>query len=143
MGSDASPLHCILFSLPGPVSFDAGITKLQRNWIIRIVDPRYFRRSDRAATGLKANMRRMRAAKTGAIAGVALCLALIGLGPATASAGTRAAGIDVSRFQRTIIWPSVAGAGIRFAFVQASRGSGADCTVKPTECGADPYFAAN
>jgi GH25 family lysozyme M1 (1,4-beta-N-acetylmuramidase) len=37
----------------------------------------------------------------------------------------------------------VAGAGVRFAFVQASRGSGADCTVKPLQCGADPYFAAN
>jgi lysozyme len=73
----------------------------------------------------------------------ALCLTLAGLAPATASAGTRAVGIDVSRFQRTIVWPSVAGAGIRFAFVQASRGSGADCTVKPAECGADPYFAAN
>jgi lysozyme len=71
-----------------------------------------------------------------------LCVAL-GLSPAQAGAGTRAAGIDVSRFQKTIDWPSVAGAGIRFAFVQASRGSGADCTVKPEQCGADPYFAAN
>jgi len=60
-----------------------------------------------------------------------------------AAGGTRAVGIDVSRFQKTIEWPSVAGAGIRFAFVQASRGSGADCTVKPQQCGADPYFAAN
>jgi lysozyme len=63
--------------------------------------------------------------------------------PVQAEAGTRALGIDVSRFQKTIDWPSVAGAGIRFAFVQASRGSGADCTVKPQQCGADPYFAAN
>jgi GH25 family lysozyme M1 (1,4-beta-N-acetylmuramidase) len=60
-----------------------------------------------------------------------------------ASAGTRALGIDVSRFQRTIDWPSVAGAGIKFAFVQASRGSGTDCTVKPQECGPDPFFVAN
>lgn len=60
-----------------------------------------------------------------------------------ASAGTRAIGIDVSRFQGTIDWPTVAAAGVRFAFVQASRGSGADCTVKPGQCGADPYFAAN
>lgn len=63
--------------------------------------------------------------------------------PAQAGAGTRALGIDVSRFQRTIDWPSVAGAGVRFAFVQASRGSGADCVVKPQECGPDPYFAIN
>jgi lysozyme len=63
--------------------------------------------------------------------------------PAPAGAGTRAVGIDVSRFQKTIVWPSVAAAGVRFAFVQASRGSGADCTVKPEQCGADPYFAAN
>jgi GH25 family lysozyme M1 (1,4-beta-N-acetylmuramidase) len=60
-----------------------------------------------------------------------------------AAAGTRALGIDVSRFQKTIDWPSVAGAGVRFAFIQASRGSGADCTVKPQECGPDPYFATN
>jgi GH25 family lysozyme M1 (1,4-beta-N-acetylmuramidase) len=67
----------------------------------------------------------------------------LGLSPGQAAAGTRALGIDVSRFQKTIDWPSVGGAGIRFAFVQASRGSGADCTVKPKECGPDPYFAAN
>jgi lysozyme len=63
--------------------------------------------------------------------------------PSEAAAGTAAMGIDVSRFQKTIDWPSVAAAGIRFAFVQASRGSGADCTVKPAQCGPDPYFAAN
>jgi lysozyme len=63
--------------------------------------------------------------------------------PSQAGAGTRAIGIDVSRFQRTIDWPSVVGAGVSFAFVQASRGSGTDCTVKPLECGADPYFATN
>jgi GH25 family lysozyme M1 (1,4-beta-N-acetylmuramidase) len=67
----------------------------------------------------------------------------LALVPAGAGAGTRAAGIDVSRFQKTIDWPSVAGTGIRFAFVQASRGSGTDCTVKPQQCGADPYFATN
>jgi GH25 family lysozyme M1 (1,4-beta-N-acetylmuramidase) len=86
---------------------------------------------------------RLRRTRLGAIAGAALCLTLVGFAPATANAGTRAIGIDVSRFQGTIIWPSVAGAGVRFAFVQASRGSGADCTVKPTQCGADPYFATN
>src|SRR5215203_5934566 len=64
-------------------------------------------------------------------------------GPAPAQAGTKAIGIDVSRFQGSIDWPTVAGSGIRFAFVQASRGSGADCTVRPGQCGSDPYFAAN
>jgi GH25 family lysozyme M1 (1,4-beta-N-acetylmuramidase) len=71
-----------------------------------------------------------------------LTLALAG-GASPASAGTKARGIDVSRFQGVIDWPSVGGSGIRFAFVQASRGSGADCTVKPAQCGPDPYFAAN
>jgi lysozyme len=60
-----------------------------------------------------------------------------------ASAGTKARGIDVSRFQGTIDWPTVAASGIRFAFVQASRGNGLDCTVKPDNCGADPFWALN
>jgi GH25 family lysozyme M1 (1,4-beta-N-acetylmuramidase) len=64
-------------------------------------------------------------------------------GPGQAQAGTKAMGIDVSRFQGTIDWPSVAGSGIGFAYVQASRGSGADCTVKPAQCGPDPFFANN
>ena len=72
-----------------------------------------------------------------------ICVVALVASASPAAAGTRAIGIDVSRFQKTIEWPSVAGAGIRFAFVQASRGSGADCTVKPQQCGADPYFAAN
>ncbi len=76
-------------------------------------------------------------------AAIALCLAAVTLAPGSAAAGTRAMGIDVSRFQGAITWPSVAGAGIRFAYVQASRGSGTDCTVKPAQCGADPYFAIN
>jgi GH25 family lysozyme M1 (1,4-beta-N-acetylmuramidase) len=83
-------------------------------------------------------MRRLRTAA------IALLAAAAAGGSATpAEAGTRAIGIDVSRFQRTIDWPTVAGTGVRFAFVQASRGSGADCTVKPLDCGADPYFATN
>src|SRR5436190_9746823 len=83
-------------------------------------------------------------ARTSKLALAALMAVLVlSLSPASAGAGTRALGIDVSRFQKTIDWPSVAGAGIRFAFVQASRGSGTDCTVKPEQCGADPYFAAN
>jgi lysozyme len=83
-----------------------------------------------------------RTTSLGAIIALLCALALAAV-PATAGAGTRALGIDVSRFQKTIDWPSVAGAGVRFAFVQASRGSGADCTVKPEQCGPDPYFAAN
>jgi GH25 family lysozyme M1 (1,4-beta-N-acetylmuramidase) len=77
---------------------------------------------------------------------ILLALSLLALGlawAAPAQAGTKAMGIDVSRFQGTIDWPSVAGSGIRFAFIQGSRGSGADCTVKPGQCGPDPYFATN
>jgi GH25 family lysozyme M1 (1,4-beta-N-acetylmuramidase) len=76
---------------------------------------------------------------------LALLLLALGLvwGAAPAQAGTKAAGIDVSRFQGSIDWPTVAGSGVGFAFIQGSRGSGADCTVKPAQCGADPYFAAN
>ncbi len=81
--------------------------------------------------------------RAAALAAAALCAALLCLAPASASAGTKAIGIDVSRFQGAIDWPTVAGSGVRFAFVQASRGSGADCTVKPAQCGPDPYFATN
>jgi lysozyme len=83
-----------------------------------------------------------RAAPWAGLVALLLTLPLAG-GAAPASAGTKARGIDVSRFQGVIDWPSVGGSGIRFAFVQASRGSGADCTVKPAQCGPDPYFAAN
>jgi GH25 family lysozyme M1 (1,4-beta-N-acetylmuramidase) len=72
-----------------------------------------------------------------------LLLLVLVAGPGQAQAGTKAMGIDVSRFQGTIDWPSVAGSGIGFAYVQASRGSGADCTVKPAQCGPDPFFANN
>jgi GH25 family lysozyme M1 (1,4-beta-N-acetylmuramidase) len=84
-----------------------------------------------------------RARKFAVCALLALSLAAIGFVPASASAGTKAMGIDVSRFQGPIDWPTVATAGIKFAFVQGSRGSGADCTVKPGQCGADPFFATN
>ena len=83
-------------------------------------------------------------AKKAAVVIAVSCVAAAGLVPVPASAGTKAMGIDVSRFQGPIDWPTVAATGgIRFAFVQASRGSGADCTVKPAQCGADPYFASN
>jgi GH25 family lysozyme M1 (1,4-beta-N-acetylmuramidase) len=74
----------------------------------------------------------------------ALTLGAAALGAAApAGAGTKAMGIDVSRFNGAIDWPTVAGTGVRFAFVAASRGSGVDCTVKPEQCGADPLFASN
>ena len=64
--------------------------------------------------------------------------------PLRRSAGTKAIGIDVSRFQGgDRLANRLRPRGIRFAFVQASRGSGADCTVKPAQCGPDPYFATN
>jgi GH25 family lysozyme M1 (1,4-beta-N-acetylmuramidase) len=74
---------------------------------------------------------------------LALAAALLATTPSSAMAGTKATGIDVSRFQGTIDWSLVAGSGVRFAFVQASRGSGFDCTVKPDQCGVDPYFPSN
>ena len=71
----------------------------------------------------------------------ALGVALLASAPA--SGAPTPVGIDVSRFQGTIDWSLVAGSGVDFAFVQASRGSGFDCAVKPDQCGADPYFLAN
>jgi GH25 family lysozyme M1 (1,4-beta-N-acetylmuramidase) len=73
---------------------------------------------------------------------LALCAALATIVP-PASAGTKAPGIDVSRFQGPIDWATVAGSGIRFAFVQASRGNGTDCAVRPEHCGPDPFYAIN
>jgi lysozyme len=62
---------------------------------------------------------------------------------APAPAAAEVLGIDVSRFDGRIAWQRVADAGIEFAFVEASRGSGEDCTVRPRRCGADPLFARN
>lgn len=75
----------------------------------------------------------------------ALCAALaaIALAAPAAQAGPGRLGIDVSRFNGAIDWSAVAGAGVRFAFVAASRGSGADCAVAPTSCGADPSYDFN
>jgi len=73
----------------------------------------------------------------------AVAAALLAGSPGPAAGARKPIGIDVSRFQGTIDWSLVAGSGIRFAFVQASRGSGFDCAVKPDQCGADPYFLAN
>jgi len=52
-------------------------------------------------------------------------------------------GIDVSRFQGKIKWNRVARAGVDFAFVQASRGSGFDCATAPDRCGADEFYLRN
>jgi GH25 family lysozyme M1 (1,4-beta-N-acetylmuramidase) len=75
---------------------------------------------------------------------IALIAAVIAFAaaPSPALAGG-APGIDVSRFNGAIDWTQVRAAGIRFAFVAASRGSGTDCAVRPASCGADPLFAAN
>ena len=70
---------------------------------------------------------------------------IVSLGAGTGEgAGSRGpAGIDVSRFEGQIGWRHVAGAGVDFAFVQASRGSGTDCTIKPQHCGRDRRYDLN
>lgn len=78
-----------------------------------------------------------------ALAATAMLLALALL-PAASSAGTgRLPGIDVSRFQGTINWSKVGETNLRFAFVQASRGRGADCAVRSSSCGPDEYYDRN
>jgi GH25 family lysozyme M1 (1,4-beta-N-acetylmuramidase) len=73
---------------------------------------------------------------------VALVAALLVLSAAPAAAA-RLQGIDVSRFDDRIDWRRVAGDGIEFAFVQASRGAGDDCAVKPRRCGRDGLYERN
>ena len=75
----------------------------------------------------------------GALIGV-LALAAA-LSPPAAAAPLR--GIDVSRFEGRIGWSTVARSGIGFAFVQASRGRGGDCSVKPWTCGPDGHYDFN
>jgi lysozyme len=65
------------------------------------------------------------------------------LSAAPASAGSPGLGVDVSRFQGEVGWQLVADDGIQFAFVQASRGSGDDCSVRPKRCGADRFYPGN
>ncbi len=72
----------------------------------------------------------------------ALAVAVLGASSA-AAAPARLPGIDVSRFQGQINWASVGADGVGFAFIQASRGSGADCSVAPRECGADGFYDFN
>ena len=74
----------------------------------------------------------------------ALALALLlPLAPTAGAARGPIKGIDVSRFQGRIAWSKVGKTDLRFAYVQASRGSGRDCTVVPEECGRDQYFTRN
>ncbi len=73
---------------------------------------------------------------------VTASLVLAALAPVAAPAAVKP-GIDVSRFNGEIDWERVAADGIRFAFVQASRGSGHDCAVKPARCGRDGRYDAN
>ena len=83
-------------------------------------------------------MRRPRRAPLLAAAVAALAFA----SPAVAGAA-RTLGIDVSRFEGRIVWERVAGSRVRFGFIQASRGDGDDCTVKPRRCGADRFYDRN
>jgi lysozyme len=78
---------------------------------------------------------------------ICVALAVFAVAAPTASAAApvnpRLPGIDVSRFQGLIDWPLVGASEVKFAFVQASRGSGADCTVRPNRCGADEHYISN
>ena len=74
------------------------------------------------------------------VAGATAGLTLGATGPAMAAKAPR--GVDVSRFQGKIKWKPAA-KRVSFAFVQASRGSGADCAVAPDRCGADEYYLRN
>jgi GH25 family lysozyme M1 (1,4-beta-N-acetylmuramidase) len=70
--------------------------------------------------------------------------AVLASSPGPASAAKPPRGIDVSRFQGAIKWKRAATKGkVKFAFVQASRGSGHDCAVAPDRCGADEYYLRN
>lgn len=75
--------------------------------------------------------------------GLLVCVAVLALGASSAVAAERIPGIDVSRFNETIDWERVGTTPIEFAFVAASRGSGEDCGVAPSQCGADPFYDAN
>ena len=72
-----------------------------------------------------------------------LILTLAALVLPAAAAAERRPGIDVSRFQGRIDWERVGETEVEFAFVQASRGSGADCAVEPTRCGPDEFYDRN
>lgn len=80
-----------------------------------------------------------RSAGIGALAAALTTLAALAPGAGAA----RLQGVDVSRFQDRINWAPVAEAGISFAFIQASRGTGNDCSVKPNRCGPDERYEFN
>jgi lysozyme len=80
-----------------------------------------------------------RGSRRGALVAAALVVALT----ASPASAARLQGIDVSRFDDRIDWARVAGDGIAFAYVQASRGAGYDCAVKPRRCGADGLYDDN
>jgi len=72
---------------------------------------------------------------------LALCACLLAL---PASAGAKSIkGIDVSRFQGIIGWKQVGETQNRFAYLQASRGSGNDCLVASDRCGVDETYDRN
>lgn len=77
-----------------------------------------------------------------ALAVLVACAATMAAASAAAPA-KRIVGVDVSRFQGEINWTRVGKTKVRFAFVQASRGSGNDCAVAPTRCGPDEYYERN
>lgn len=72
-----------------------------------------------------------------------LALALLLAGSSAQAAPKHIRGIDVSRFQGHIAWKQVGQTQTKFAFLQASRGSGDDCLVVPDQCGADPTYLRN
>ena len=55
---------------------------------------------------------------------LAVVASMLFASPATANAATTLPGIDVSKWQGTIDWSKVAGAGIRFAIARSDGGSG-------------------
>jgi lysozyme len=76
-------------------------------------------------------------------AALALLVAVAVPSPSLAADVRPKLGIDVSRFQGTVNWKRVGSTPAGFAIVQASRGSGADCTVVPERCGADSFYRRN
>ncbi len=85
----------------------------------------------------------IRRPSTAATALLAVLLAFSASLAVVAEAAAAKRGIDVSRFQKRIDWQQVGMTKIRFAYVQASRGSGDDCLVKAGRCGEDNYYDRN
>lgn len=75
--------------------------------------------------------------------GAIATVAFLGAAPSAGAASDLPTGIDVSRFNEEINWEKVAGSGVSFAFIQASRGNGSDCAVEPTRCGRDRHYRQN